>query len=146
MDRLGFESFVLLWPLTYLGAVVMWFYVYGKARGWWYCYHALLLAVCGAHLAIVLTRARELWPLLVVQSWQLGGFAIYALGILPFTVLIVAAPLFRESIPRTRRNTASRTGPPTIAPSSDEATSRSGSRRPPSPPGSPRGSAGGAGS
>ena len=81
MDRLGFESFVLLWPLTYLGAVVMWFYVYGKARAWWYCYHALLLAVCGAHLAIVLTSARELWPLLVVQSWQLGGFAIYALGI-----------------------------------------------------------------
>ena len=25
MDRLGFESFVLLWPLTYIGAVVMWF-------------------------------------------------------------------------------------------------------------------------
>ena len=68
MDRLGFESSVLLWPLTYLGAVVMWFYVYGKARAWWYCYHALLLAVCGAHLAIVLTSARELWSLLVVQK------------------------------------------------------------------------------
>ena len=68
MDRLGFESFVLLWPLTYIGAVVMWFYVYGKARVWWYCYHALLLAVCGAHLAIVLTSARELWSLLVVQK------------------------------------------------------------------------------
>ena len=102
MDRLGFESFVLLWPLTYLGAVVMWFYVYGKARAWWYCYHALLLAVCGAHLAIVLTSARELWPLLVVQSWQLGGFAIYALGILPFTVLIVAAPLLRDRVQQKR--------------------------------------------
>ena len=59
-----------LWPLTYIGAVVMWFYVYGKARVWWYCYHALLLAVCGAHLAIVLTGARELWSLLVVQEGE----------------------------------------------------------------------------
>ena len=65
-------------------------------------YHALLLAVCGAHLAIVLTSARELWPLLVVQSWQLGGFAIYALGILPFTVLIVAAPLLRDRVQQKR--------------------------------------------
>ena len=78
------------------------FYVYGKARAWWYCYHALLLAVCGAHLAIVLTSVRELWPLLVVQSWQLGGFAIYALGILPFTVLIVAAPLLRDRVQQKR--------------------------------------------
>ena len=60
------------------------------------------IAEPGAHLAIVLTSARELWPLLVVQSWQLGGFAIYALGILPFTVLIVAAPLLRDRVQQKR--------------------------------------------
>ena len=62
---------------------------------------------CGAHLAIVLTSVRELWPLLVVQSWQLGGFAIYALGILPFTVLIVAAPLLRDRVQQKRSAVAS---------------------------------------
>ena len=38
----------------------------------------------------------------VVQSWQLGGFAIYALGILPFTVFIVAAPLLRDRVQQKR--------------------------------------------
>ena len=103
MDRLGCESFVLLWPLTYLGAVVMWCFTCmakpvpgGTATTLccWLC--------AAAHLAIVLTSVRELWPLLVVQSWQLGGFAIYALGILPFTVLIVAAPLLRDRVQQKR--------------------------------------------
>ena len=101
-DRVGFESFLLLWPLTYIGAVVMWFYVYGKARVWWYCYHMVLLAVCSAHLAIVVTGVRE-WSLLMVQSWRLGGCALFSIGILPLTLLIVSAPLLRSRVLQKRR-------------------------------------------
>ena len=40
--------------------------------------------------------------LTLVKSWQLGGVAIYAVGILPFTVLIAAAPLLRDRVQQKR--------------------------------------------
>ena len=40
--------------------------------------------------------------LTLVKSWQLGGVAIYAVGVLPFTVLIAAAPLLRDRVQQKR--------------------------------------------